>query len=111
MRSRRLAVALLVCAYAAVRPSRAAASVQASLQFTVPAPDPVQAGDTLSLQALAVNTGSDPWPAGPYSWCGEIYDVTYQFLARTDQISPKEDVGPGGIAAITLPFPVPATSG
>lgn len=110
MRSRRLAArALFFCACAA-GPTRAAASDQASLQFTVPAPDPVQAGETISLQALAVNTGTSQWPAGGYYWVAEIYDVEYRFLTRTDQISPADNVPPGGVAAVTLPFSVPATA-
>jgi hypothetical protein len=111
IRSRRLgAVLLLLCACAAVRPTRAAASDQASLQFTVPAPDPVQAGETISIQALAVNTGSSQWAAGSYYWVAEIYDVEYRFLTRTEQVSPTDNVPPGGVAAVTLPFSVPATA-
>jgi hypothetical protein len=111
MRTLRLAaLALSFCALAAVRPSSALASDQASLQFTVPAPDPVQAGETISLQALAVNTGSSPWAPGTYYWVAEIYDVEYRFLTRTEQLSPAEAVPAGGVAAITLPFSVPATA-
>lgn len=111
MKSLRLgAAALCLWALAAARPSLAAASDQASLQFTVPAPDPVQAGEDISLQALAVNTGSSQWAAGSYYWVAEIYDVEYRFLARTDQISPTDNVPPGGVAAITLPYSVPATA-
>ena len=110
MRSRRLAALLLLCAYAAFRPASAAASDQASLQFTVPAPDPVQAGETISIQALAVNTGSSPWAAGSYYWVAEIYDVEYRFLTRTEQLSPTDVVPPGGVAAVTLPFVVPVTA-
>ncbi|MDE2510532.1 MAG: hypothetical protein KGL74_05370, partial [Elusimicrobia bacterium] len=107
---RSAAVLLLLCAGALIAPAPAAASDQASLQFTVPAPDPVQAGETLSIQALAVNTGSSQWAAGSYYWVAEIYDVEYRFLTRTDQISPTDAVPPGGVAAITLPFSVPATA-
>ena len=86
------------------------ASDQASLQFTVPAPDPVQAGETISIQALAVNTGSSAWAPGTYYWVAEIYDVEYRFLTRTETLSPPDNVPPGGVAAITLPFAVPATA-
>ncbi len=97
----------LLCT-AGLRPA-ALANDAASLQFTVPAPDPVQAGETVSLQALAVNTGSDRWTGGSYYWVAEIYDADYRFIARTDQVSPPEDVPAGSVAAISLPFPVPAT--
>lgn len=82
----------------------------ASLQFTVPAPDPVNAGETLALQALAVNTGDAAWTAGAYYWVGEVYDLDYKLVARTSQVSPREDVASGGVAAISLPFNVPETA-
>src|SRR5262245_28281483 len=82
----------------------------ASLQFTVPAPDPVQAGETLALQALAVNTGDAAWTAGSYYWVGEVYDLDYKLVARTSQLSPRENVASGGVAAISLPFNVPETA-
>jgi hypothetical protein len=40
----------------------------------------------------------------------EIYDVEYRFLTRTEQLSPTDNVPPGGVAAVTLPFSVPATA-
>src|SRR3989338_441773 len=81
----------------------------ARLQFTVPAPDPVQAGETLSLQALAINTGTTDWEPGTYYWVGEVYDLEYKLLGRTDQVSPPERVPAGTVASISLPFHVPAT--
>ncbi len=103
----RAVLVLLVCAAGAV-PARALDA--ASLQFTVPAPDPVQAGETLSLQALAVNTGDTAWTPGTYYWVGEVYDLDYKLVARTTQISPREAVAAGGVAAISLPFNVPETA-
>jgi hypothetical protein len=105
-----LAALAALCAWGAARPATAAASDQASLQFTVPAPDPVQAGDNISLQALAVNTGSSTWTGGTYYWVAEVYDVEYRFITRTETIAPLETVSPGGIAAVTLPYSVPATA-
>lgn len=101
---------LLSLAAAAAGVSPALGADFASLQFTVPAPDPVQAGETLALQALAINTGAQAWPAGSYYWVGEIYDLDYKLLARTDQVSPREAVAPGGVASISLPFRVPETA-
>lgn len=103
----RAVLLVLVCA-AGAAPARALDA--ASLQFTVPAPDPVQAGETLALQALAVNTGDAAWVPGTYYWVGEIYDLDYKLVARTAQLSPRETVTAGGVAAISLPFNVPETS-
>ena len=111
MRGLRLAAAALaLCVGAAVQPRTAAAADQASLQFTVPAPDPVQAGETISLQALAVNTGATAWAAGSYYWVAEIYDVEYRFLSRTERVAPTENIAAGGVAAVTVPFSVPTTA-
>lgn len=107
---RQLRSLLLCLAAAAAGVSPAKGADFASLQFTVPAPDPVQAGETLALQALAVNTGAQAWPAGSYYWVGEIYDLDYKLLARTDQVSPREAVASGGVASISLPFRVPETA-
>ncbi|MBI4349696.1 MAG: hypothetical protein HY553_22865 [Elusimicrobia bacterium] len=108
-RSRSLAPILGACLALWAAPRWAAAADSAALQFTVPAPDPVTAGETLALQALAINTGNAPWAAGSYYWVAEIYDLEYRLLARTDQLSPQEVVQPGAVAAISLPFPVPET--
>lgn len=108
MRLRRLAVAVLTLAVVGrARPARALDT--ASLQFTVPAPDPVQAGDVVSLQALAVNTGNTTWAPGSYYWVGEVYDLDYRLIARTDQFSPRDTVSSGGVASVSLAFHVPDT--
>lgn len=99
-----IALGLLVAA-----PGRARAADSASLQFTVPAPNPVPAGDRVLFQALAVNTGAQGWAAGSYFWVAEIYDLEEKFLARTDQVSPAEAVASGGVSSISLPFRVPET--
>ena len=82
----------------------------ASLQFTVAAPDPVMAGDTVKLQTLVVNTGSGAWLKGTYYWTGEIYTLegeNRKFLAQTETVSPPEDVAPGAAHGAQLSFAVP----
>ena len=88
---------------------RADAADSAALQFTVPAPDPVQAGEAVALQALAVNTGAAAWAAGSYYWVGEVYNLEEKLVGRTDQVSPPEAVQPGAVASISLPFRVAET--
>jgi hypothetical protein len=99
----------LLAAALSVLPPRAWAIDAASLQFTVPAPDPAQAGDIVSFQVLAVNAGTNQWSAGSYYWVGEVYDLDYHMIARTDQVSPPAAVLPGAVAAITLTFHIPDT--
>lgn len=106
---RPLGRAALAGAWLAAGAVSAAAADTASLQFTVPAPDPAQAGDVVSLQALAVNTGTSRWEPGTYYWVAEVYDLDEHLLARTDQVSPRDAVEPGAVAAISLPFYIPDT--
>lgn len=100
-----MAAALLLGSAAAARAFDAA-----SLQFTVPAPDPVQAGETVALQALAVNTGDTAWAPGTYYWVGEVYDLEENLVGRTDPVSPQDTVAAGAVASISLPFRVPDTN-
>jgi hypothetical protein len=100
--------ALLASALAFL-PGRVFALDASSLQFTVPAPDPAQAGDIVSLQALAVNTGNTTWAPGSYYWVGEVYDLEEHLIGRTDQVSPSVAVPPGAVADISLPFHIPDT--
>jgi hypothetical protein len=107
---RRLAAPALAAAlFGAAAAAPARASDSAALQFTVPAPDPVQAGETVALQALAVNTGGSAWAAGSYYWVGEVYDLDENLVGRTDQVSPPDAVAKGDVASISLPFHVPDT--
>ncbi|PCI36125.1 MAG: hypothetical protein COB53_10285 [Elusimicrobia bacterium] len=100
---------LLVCTGSVLSTGVARAADSASLQFTVPAPNPVQAGETLNIQALAVNTGVDTWAAGSYYWVAEIYDLEENLVARTDQTSPPAAIASGDVVSISLPFRVPDT--
>lgn len=104
---RRLSLSALAASVLALCPRVLFAAEAASLQFTVPAPDPAQAGDMVSLQVLAVNSGTNGWGPGTYYWVAEIYDLDYKLVARTDQVSPHESVQPGAVAAISLPFHIP----
>ena len=66
----------------------------ASLQFTVAAPDPVMAGEEVKLQTLVVNTGGTTWQRGTYYWIGEIYALEGEdkrFITQTPSLSPAED--------------------
>lgn len=106
---RQLGCGAVLAAALILAPSQASASDAASLQFTVPAPDPAQAGDIVSLQALAVNTGTSQWEPGAYYWVGEVYDLEYRLIARTAQFSPREVVAAGAVSAVSLPFNIPDT--
>ena len=102
--------ALFFILFSAVCVCPAFAEDFASLQFTVAAPDPVMAGDTVTLQTLVVNTGSSPWLKGTYYWTGEIYTLegeNRKFLAQTETVSPPEDVAPGAAHGAQIPFTVP----
>lgn len=82
----------------------------ANLQFTVPAPDPAQAGETVLFQALAINTGTDAWPPGSYYWVAEVYDLDHKYAGRSRQVTPQETVQAGAVASVSVPFFIPETA-
>jgi hypothetical protein len=103
-----LAAALTLAGLGGVS-SEARAADSASLQFTIPAPNPVQAGDRLLIQALAINTGAAAWAGGSYYWVAEVYDLDQNLIARTNEVAPRSAVAAGGVASVEIVFPVPET--
>ena len=85
------------------------ASDAASIQVTVPAPNPVVAGEIVTFQVLGVNTGTLNWAKGSYSWEVQIFDLENNYMARTDSVLPQEDVAPGGVSSAFIRFSVPET--
>ncbi|MFH1620120.1 MAG: hypothetical protein ABIG11_09510 [bacterium] len=85
------------------------AADSASLQFTVPAPDPAMAGEDVVIQALAVNSGTRKWDKGSFYWVAEIYDMEYNFVTKTEEFFSQEEVAPGAVAAAALKFHIPET--
>ncbi|HAN03771.1 MAG: hypothetical protein A2X29_08090 [Elusimicrobia bacterium GWA2_64_40] len=105
---RKLAVLILFSLVCQARPLLAQDA--ASLQFTVAAPDPVMAGEEVTLQTLAVNSGASVWERGSYYWIGEVYAIEGEgrrFLTQTASVSPAEDVAPGAAQGVQLLFRVP----
>jgi len=91
-------------------PLTARANGAASLQFTVAAPDPVMAGDEILFQTLVVNTGASAWAPGTYYWEAEVYTMEGEekkFVAKTDPVTPSENVAPGMAHGVQIPFLVP----
>lgn len=96
-----------VAVLAALASSPAHAEDAGSLQVAVAAPDPAFAGETVSFQVLAVNSGAVPWLEGAYSWEAEVYDLEKTYIAKTERLLPKGDVPGGGVASAVLPFSIP----
>lgn len=76
-------------------------------QFILPVPDPVQAGEEVTFQILAVNTGAEIWKSGEYVFEVEIYDEEKKFLQKTKPITPDKDVKPGENNLVFIPFLIP----
>lgn len=96
-----------VCVALVLASGRAFAADAGSLQVAVAAPDPAFAGASVSFQVLAVNTGSEPWVDGTYSWEAQIFDLEKKYVAKTAPVLPTGDVAPGGIASVVLSFAIP----
>ena len=101
---------LLLLSLMTLLAANASAQDAASLQFSVAAPDPVMAGEQVTLQTLVVNTGGSTWQKGAYYWSAEIYTIEGEgrkFLAQVDPVTPAETVAPGSAHGVQMPFIVP----
>lgn len=111
---RRAAALLLLAAGPLLSAVPALANGGASLQFTVAAPDPAMAGDEIIFQTLVVNTGASAWAPGTYYWVAEVYVLEgdeKRFVAKTDPVSPQENVASGAAHGVQIPFLVPEMFG
>jgi len=82
-------------------------SATAEFQMLVPAPDPVNAGEKVSFQVIAINKGAEVWEKGGCEFEVEIYDSQKNYLAKSSKIKTKEAVDPGGTILDFVTFNVP----
>lgn len=96
-------LALLLAGAGALRAADAG-----KVQLAVAAPDPVVAGEEITFQVIAVNIGSNKWPAGQYYVEAEVYDAQKSFVAKATQIKGTATVDPGAANLFYIPFSVPS---
>ncbi|MEW6040643.1 MAG: hypothetical protein AB1633_03905, partial [Elusimicrobiota bacterium] len=81
----------------------------AEFQLLVPTPDPVSAGETLSIQAMVINSGAQTWAEGSYEYEAEIYDKDKRYLVKTGRIAGDKDIAKGESDLRFLTFGVPTS--
>jgi hypothetical protein len=83
------------------------AQTRAEFQLIVPAPDPIQAGETITFQVIAANKGAQTWAKETTLIEAEIYDKNKQYILKADKARPGEDVSSGSTMLVFLTFDVP----
>jgi hypothetical protein len=86
----------------------AEARLSAQLQLSVAVPDPIVAGEELTVQAIIFNNGTDVWAAGDYSAEVEIFDASKNYVAKTPRKKGTQIIRPSEAALFYVPFVVPA---
>ncbi|MBI5573734.1 MAG: hypothetical protein HY919_04170 [Elusimicrobia bacterium] len=95
-----LAYSLTRCLYAA--PS-------GNIQLSIASPDPATAGEKVTFQVIALNTGSEKWLSDEYYMEAEIYDAQKNYIKKTGKLKVKNDVNTGETALAYIPFTVPSS--
>lgn len=108
MRQSRLRISAFVLALLLAGAGALRAADAGKVQLAVAAPDPVVAGEEITFQVIAVNIGSNKWPAGQYYVEAEVYDAQKNFVAKAAQIKGTATVDPGAANLFYIPFSVPS---
>jgi len=77
------------------------------IQMSVPSPDSVRAGETITFQILVLNEGSGAWNTGAYSTNVDVYDANKIYKLSTEPSSEGPMVASGESALFFLSSRVP----
>ena len=80
-----------------------------NIQLSIASPDPATAGEKITFQVIALNTGSEKWLSDEYYLEAEIYDAQKNYIKKTGKMKGKIDVTTGETALAYLPFTVPSS--
>ncbi|MFA5779984.1 MAG: hypothetical protein WC947_07585, partial [Elusimicrobiota bacterium] len=83
------------------------AAPSGNIQLSIASPDPATAGEKVTFQVIALNTGSEKWLSDEYYLEAEIYDVQKNYIKKTGKMKGKNDVNTGETVLAYLPFTVP----
>jgi len=78
-----------------------------NIQLAIASPDPVTAGEKLTFQVIALNTGAEAWNAGDYYIEIEIYNSAKTYIKKIDRVTGKVKVSAGETSLMYIPFSVP----
>jgi|GEM_PF-4430734 len=81
----------------------------ARFELLMPTPDPIQAGETLTVQTIILNASGTEWAPGEYELEVEIYDSEKKYLMKVPKIKGKESVAPNNTVLVFVPCRIPQT--
>ena len=93
-----------ICAIAALA---AHASDRGIIQMVIPTPDPANAGQDVTFQVIAVNSGSTSWQEKSYTLQIEIYDMDGFYLTRSGLFYGQSEFSAGSKKLFYLAFKIP----
>ncbi|MDO8734143.1 MAG: hypothetical protein Q7K21_03175 [Elusimicrobiota bacterium] len=85
------------------------AAPSGNIQLSIASPDPATAGEKITFQVIALNTGSEKWLSDDYYLEAEIYDAQKNYIKKTGKMKGKNDVNTGETSLAYLPFTVPSS--
>lgn len=83
------------------------AAPSGNIQLSIASPDPATAGEKITFQVIALNTGSEKWLSDDYYLEAEIYDAQKDYIKKTGKLKGKNNVNTGETALAYIPFTVP----
>ena len=81
----------------------------ARFELLMPTPDPIQAGETLTIQTIVLNASNTEWASADYELEAEIYDSEKKYLMKPPKIRGKENIAPNTTVLIFIPCKIPQT--
>ncbi|MFH1282617.1 MAG: hypothetical protein ABII27_03025 [bacterium] len=87
--------------------SQAFAGDSGRIQLSIPSPDPTLAGEKMTFQVIAVNTGTEKWLKKQYFIEVEIYDVNKGYVLKSNPLRGGVDVNPSSNILAYLPVVIP----
>jgi|GEM_PF-2219657 len=78
------------------------------IQLSLPTPNPVQAGQKVVFQIVAVNTGTVDWEPQKYYIQAEIFNKDKKYITKSEQLYGNAKTSVGQTALIYLSYDVPS---
>lgn len=105
----RIFLMLLVACGFMFADGRLSAAPAGNIQLTLAAPDPATAGEKVTFQIIALNSGTEKWENKRYNFIVEIYDSEKKYITKTDKVTGKTDVATGETTLVYVHFNIPTS--
>ncbi|OGF47711.1 MAG: hypothetical protein A2452_03515 [Candidatus Firestonebacteria bacterium RIFOXYC2_FULL_39_67] len=74
------------------------------IQFSVPSPNPIRAGEKITFQIVSINVGTENWKPGDYYFEAEIYDSEKKLIRKSPRLYSNVQTKPGESVLAYLPY-------